>query len=259
MVNLMKTKNVLFIVEGTNDEPHFIKQLLSKCYPSYNYKIYSYEANLHMLASRLEKDYEDFEDDELDILLFLKSYEESNKEIFNLKYTDVFMIFDFEPQHPDKHFDTIQKMTRYFNQSDERGKLFINYPMMQSYKHLKSLPDQSFLSSKLLENDFYHYKQIVSNESFNNDVSNYDYTTFMSLTYHHLVKLIFIQKNEIVVPTLSDYDAIDYAKIFDIQYENLKEGFIWILNTCILILIDYKPSSFFEQIQKHTTSFLLPF
>ena len=96
MVNLMKTKNVLFIVEGTNDEPHFIKQLLSKCYPSYNYKIYS-------------------------------------------------------------------------------------------------------------------------------------------------------------------YDAIDYAKIFDIQYENLQKGFIWILNTCILILIDYKPSSFFEQIQKHTTSFLLPF
>ena len=91
----MKTKNVLFIVEGTNDEPHFIKQLLSKCYLLYNYKIYSYEANLHMLVSRLEKDYADFEDDELDILLFLKSYEESNKEIFNLKYTDVFMIFDF--------------------------------------------------------------------------------------------------------------------------------------------------------------------
>lgn len=75
----MKTKNVLFIVEGTNDEPHFIKQLLSKCYPSYNYKIYSYEANLHMLASRLEKDYE-----------------------------------DFEPQHPYQHFDTIQKHTTSF-------------------------------------------------------------------------------------------------------------------------------------------------
>lgn len=78
----MKTKNVLFIVEGTNDEPHFIKQLLSKCYPSYNYKIYSYE--------------------------------ESNKEIFNLKYTDVFMIFDFEPQHSDQRFDTIQKHTTSF-------------------------------------------------------------------------------------------------------------------------------------------------
>lgn len=62
----------------------------------------------------LKKDYADFENDELDILLFLKSYEESNKEIFDLKYTDVFMIFDFEPQHPDQHFNTIQKHTTSF-------------------------------------------------------------------------------------------------------------------------------------------------
>ena len=81
MVSLMKTKNILFIVEGKNDEPQFIEQLLSKCYPASNFKIYSYEANLHMLASRLENDYLDFEEDELDILLFLKSYETKYKEI----------------------------------------------------------------------------------------------------------------------------------------------------------------------------------
>lgn len=168
------------------------------------------------------------------------------------------MIFDFEPQHPDQHFDTIQKMIRYFNQSDERGKLFINYPMMQSYRHLKLLPDQSFLTSILLQKDFRHYKQIVSNESFNNDVSSYNYPTFMSLAYHHLLKLISIQKRELAVPSLSDYEKIDYAKIFDIQYANLQEGFIWILNTCIIILIDYQPSFFFDKVQKHQTSFMLP-
>ncbi len=93
----MKTKNILFIVEGKNDEPRFINQLLSKYYPASNFKIYSYEANLHVLASRLEKDYYNFEEDELDILLFLKSYETKQKEIFDLKYTDVFLIFDLEP------------------------------------------------------------------------------------------------------------------------------------------------------------------
>lgn len=50
----MKTKNILFIVEGKNDEPRCIEQLLSKCYPVSNFKLYSYEANLHMLASRLK-------------------------------------------------------------------------------------------------------------------------------------------------------------------------------------------------------------
>ena len=60
MVSLMKTKNILLIVEGKNDEPRCIEQLLSKCYPVSNFKLYSYEANLHMLASRLKNDYFDF-------------------------------------------------------------------------------------------------------------------------------------------------------------------------------------------------------
>ncbi len=254
----MKAKNILFIVEGKNDEPRFIEQLFSKCYPTSNFKIYSYEANIHMLASHLEKDYPDFIEDELDILLFLKSYENENNEILNFKYTDIFLIFDFEPQHPDLHFETIQKMIRYFNQSDERGKLFINYPMMQSYRHLKSLPDYEFFNAKLNSFDFNRYKEIVSNESFNNDISTYDYTTFTSLAFHHLAKALFVQNNVLVSPTLLDYENIDYVKIFDIQHNNFKSNYIGIINTCILILIDYKPINFFNQIMRHDTTFKLP-
>lgn len=150
-------------------------------------------------------------------------------------------------------------MIRYFNQSDERGKLFINYPMMQSYRHLKALPDNAFWQTRLYKQDFKHYKEIVSNESFNNDISTYDYTTFVSLAFHHLTKLLFIQNKENRAPTMDDYDHLNYAKIFDFQYENLKNNFIWIVNTCILILIDYKPKNFFDQITKHETSFKLPY
>lgn len=254
----MKTKNILFIVEGINDEPRFIKKLFKKCHSSFKHRIYSYEANIHVLASRLEKDYPDFEDDELDILLFLKEYEKRNKEIFDLKYTDIFFIFDFEPQHPDLHFDTIRKMIRYFNQSDERGKLFINYPMMQSYRHLQTLPNKDFLTSKLNKNDFNHYKEIVSHKSFNNDVSTYDYVIFVSLAYHHLVKALYIQNHILTTPTLSNFNELNYEKIFDIQCESLQQNYILIVNTCLLILIDYKPIDFFNQIERHKTKFLLP-
>lgn len=254
----MKAKNILFIVEGKNDEPRFIKQLFLKCFPKTNFNIYSYEANLHMLASRLEKDYANFEEDELDILLFIKSYETKHKDIFNLKYTDIFLIFDFEPQHPDLHLDTIRKMMNYFNQSDERGKLFINYPMMQSYRHLKTLPYIEFLNSKLSKNNFNHYKEIVTNDSFNNDISTYDYTIFVSLAFHHLIKLLFIQDGNLSLPTIDDYYRLDYVAIFDNQCKNLENNFIWIVNTCILILVDYKPSVFFDQVIKHATAFKLP-
>lgn len=254
----MKTKNILFIVEGTNDEPRFVKQLFTKCFPSTKYNIYSYEANLHMLANRLEKDYPDFEEDEIDLLLFLKSYEKEQNEIFDLKYTDIFLIFDFEPQHPNLHFDTIRKMIHYFNQSDDRGKLFINYPMMQSYRHLTTLPSDNFMKSSLYKNEFNNYKEIVSNNSFNNDVCTYDYTIFTSLAFHHLTKLLFIQNEVLSTPSIFNYERLNYLKIFDIQVNNLESDFIWIVNTSIMIMVDYKPTTFFNQITTHKTKFLLP-
>ena len=76
---------------------------------------------------------------------------------------------------------------------------------------------------------------------------------------NHLTKLLSIQNKENRAPTIDDYDHLNYAEIFDIQYENLKNNFIWIVNTCILILIDYKPKNFFDQITKHETSFKLPY
>ena len=88
--------------------------------------------------------------------------------------------------------------------------------------------------------------------SFNTDTINtHNYFTSFSK--------FFIQNKENRAPTMDDYDHLNYAKIFDIQYENLKNNFIWIVNTCILILIDYKPKNFFDQITKHETSFKLPY
>ena len=53
------------------------------------------------LAKRLEDDYPNFDEDEADICLVLRSYESSNtkRAILSEKYTDVFLIFDFGPQH----------------------------------------------------------------------------------------------------------------------------------------------------------------
>ena len=61
--------------------------------------------------------------------------------------------------------------------------------------------------------------------------------------FHHLTKLLFIQSKKLSIPTIEDYDQLNYAKIFDIQYENLQNDYIWIVNTCIVILIDYNEKS----------------
>ena len=126
-------KRILVIVEGEADEVKFLRSLFQNCYKKADYKVYSYKTNIHVLAQELYNNYPDFDEDETDIKLVLASLEtnaDKKKKLLE-KYTDVFMIFDFDPQHDHPHFDTVRRMLKYFDDSTAQGKLFINYPMMQ--------------------------------------------------------------------------------------------------------------------------------
>jgi hypothetical protein len=60
-------------------------------------------------------------------------------------------------------------MLKYFNDSTNQGKLFINYPMMESYKHFNKLPDDGFKERIIKAGEIKDYKEIVDkNSSFRN-------------------------------------------------------------------------------------------
>lgn len=61
----MAEQNILFICEGLEDEPGFIKKLMSVSYPSLKYRVYSYKTTIHTLASKLDHDYPDFNSGEV--------------------------------------------------------------------------------------------------------------------------------------------------------------------------------------------------
>lgn len=247
----MSSRNLLFVVEGENDEPAFLRRLFLTCYPSQSYQTYTYRTNLHVLAAHLERDYPNFDREEIDIRLILRSYEKSDdrKKVLSLNYTDIFLIFDFEPQHDHPHFDTIRRMLALFNDSTMQGKLFINYPMMQAYKHFAILPDPNFYDTKVTEKSFKQYKRLVGSCSGYKDINLYTYPIFMSLAAHHLKKANYILHGTYILPDLQQYLTWSYTDIFDKQRTSMEqEGWIYVLNTCIFVLADYKPSSFFRQL-----------
>lgn len=256
----MPDHKFLFIVEGDADEPRFIKQLFSKCYSSVDFKTYTYRTNLHNLAKVIDEEYPDFEDDEIDIKLVLKSQEDSEakRKILEEKYTDVFLIFDFEPQQDVPRFPVIRRMLEYFNDSTNHGKLFINYPMMQSFKHFSKLPDPSFASLKVTIDECRTYKRLVGSLSNYTDVTKYTYPIFMSLVVHHLRKANLILTGEYTVPTKDEYLQWNYMKIFDRQIEEKDRNYaVFVLNTCIFILVDYRPASFFMQLTDRKQQFFV--
>lgn len=253
-------KKVLFIVEGYNDEPDLIKKLYEECFSGENdsYDFYVFDTNIHQLAPQLIIDGKI--DEDLDLLLVLKSFESDpdKRAILSQKYSDIYMIFDFDPQQRDADLSLIYTLLAYFTDSTEMGKLFINYPMMQSYKHLVSLPDVTFLGRTVDHAEILHYKELVDAQALPElkQVRNYTYETFVSLTVHHLRQAYSINNPSENDLTVDGYFDMDYSELFSKQLDMwIKMGCCYVLNTVLFILIDYKPRDFFQQITRHKESF----
>lgn len=256
----MPNNKVLFIVEGDSDEVKFLKNMLEKCFAQQNFQIYSYKTNIHVLAQVLYNDYPDFEDDEIDIKLVLRSSEQNEykREILSQEYRDVFLIFDFDPQHDTPHFDTVRRMLSFFSDSTDRGKLFINYPMMQSFKHFCVLPDDTFAYRKVNREQISHYKELVGNESQFTDITKYSYITFVSLAVHHLRKANYLLTGQYTLPDLDTYFSWSSLSLYDLQYAMLVDsGEVYVLNTSMFMLMDFAPNTFLHQVTTSQDKFYI--
>lgn len=252
--------NILFITEGINDEPNFIKTMFNICYKDKKYEIYSYETTIHTLVSKILKNGKF--DEDLDIRLTLKEDEtdEEKRKILSKKYKDIFLVFDFEPQHDNTKFNEVKKLLKIFNDSSGVGKLYINYPMMQSYKHLKAMPDEKFKTRRvsLQELKEHKYKGKVSSESSYNVLSKYNYPILMSIVIHHMKKINYILNNTYKIPELEEFYDFDLLKLYNIQLKMLKnKNEIYVVNTFILNIIEHKPKILLEQIKSHKEKFFV--
>lgn len=244
-------KKVLLIVEGDADEVKFLRSLFKNCYKKTDYKIYPYRTNIHVLAQELFDNYNDFDinTEDTDIKLVLASLEkdEQKKKLLLDKYSDVFMIFDFEPQHDHPHFDTVKRMLKFYTDSTDQGKLFINYPMMQSYKHFSVLPSPTFATLEVELNNVKRYKEIVGKESKFTDLDKYNYVIYFSIAVHQLKKANKIVNNKYEIFNINEYLKFDFSKIYDCEINLLNtRKVISVINTCVFVLIDFAPKKFFD-------------
>lgn len=247
---------ILFIVEGQNDEVNYINRLFQVTNRSQKYTIIPYKTNLHTLA-RYIFDGEEI-DDTLDIRQVLKEHEkdpEAKKEL-SVDFSDIILVFDFEPHHDHPCFDLIRKMITYFDNSTGNGKLYINYPMMQSYRHFAKLPDDSFRELAVTKMEASKYKELVDSVSKFKNITHHSYPLFVSLAYHHLKKLNYILNGRYLLPEIAFVNQWRQEKLFDNQIDHMNENNkVYVINTFSLFVIEYNPTDFYNQIKKHPTKF----
>lgn len=246
----MSKRNLLFITEGEIDEPKFIEKFLKKCMSGVEYSIYSYSTTIHTLAKLIFNKNEEIDED-LDIKKVLKE-EETNlvkREILEKDYTDIVFVFDFEPHCDSPEFKKVGKMIQHFNDSANMGKLYINYPMMQSYKHLKAMPDSDFRNRRIETIDVSNYKKIVDRESEYKNLKNYNFPLCMKIIGHHLMKANYIVTRKYELMNKEEFINLDYLKIYNIECEhNEKEQWVDVLNTFLFFLIEFNPTNMLEKV-----------
>lgn len=145
----------LLIVEGSHEKED-VFGLISRCFPEMNIhmdNVWIYGTNIYMLYGDIKAEYgdrwaESEEDVDLPFVISKKKHPDDLR--YKHDFVNIIMIFDYERHDPNFSEEKILKMQRYFSDAADMGKLYINYPMLESYLYLQSLPDISYTEKKIL-------------------------------------------------------------------------------------------------------------
>lgn len=169
---IRKRSQTLLIVEG-NHEKNELFWLIFKCFPEIGIdmdNVWIYGTNIYQLYEDIVKEYGvDWAEEEQDIdLPFVISKKQTPN---NLRYkddfTNIILVFDYERHDPYFSERKIVQMQNIFSDATDMGKLYINYPMIESYQHFKAIPDCDFAERKIPVSlqPGSRYKELVGRET----------------------------------------------------------------------------------------------
>lgn len=137
----------LFIVEG-NHEKKKLMGLLLKIYPEIDIEwedIIIYTTNIYQLYELIKKKYNDnWYDTDVDLPFIVGEKLRLDETLHKEDFMNILLIFDYERHDPSFSEEKIRNLQSYFRESTDVGKLYINYPMVESYQHLFSIPDDTY-------------------------------------------------------------------------------------------------------------------
>lgn len=276
---------ILFIFEGGVREPALYKTM-KYLFLSDSIKddiIVSYCSNIYSLYKKM-KELDAFDDDidSADIVQVLKeqlanSPNPQDDELSKIENSDsiseVYLFFDYDLKQKDdknklsveEQNSQINELLEYFDNETEHGKLFIDYPMVESIRYFKKkLPDEDYVTyvtdmfigkgfKKEAGETFYKNFDFISfNLNKNNDLKipltmgkTFDFDKINLVKTNWLyIKELNVKKANYICSGNNEFpdakDEISQQKIFDGQVKKyLPDGNIAILNSFPLFLYEY--------------------
>ena len=235
--------NILFIVEGAKDEPRYIDQFIQYhkevMEQNGNYVspiiVQSYGTLIYDLYKKISSHPEEDEFETIPVLLDILKSKSINYDLEDYEnFSDIFLFFDLDAHYYCKRrdrndilYDNMEVLLSFFNESTEKGKLLISYPMFEA---LKCFNDDFINESNVLCHLFDIYEvekkgsrttfkkkyKCISSDSYKN--SDYSKEKIEKLVQYFILCSLYLVENAT--------DISNSETIFIKQYEkliNLKE------------------------------------
>lgn len=240
---------ILFICEGEKTEKKFCDLIIDRYFiDKKKPKEYvAFGANIYSLYDEMSKDRD------LDIIELVREKAKLKKDKATYEklsmggFDEVYLIFDFDFHAPQYSFQKLLEMAEFFDNETENGKLYINYPMMESFKHFKSIPDIDFNKYKVSKDECLKYKKIVGDVSCIKHFNDITLSKLSIIIKQVLDKYSFISKKKLdnYETYLKEFSQINLLKL---QNKSLwEDGKIFVLNTSVLWGLDYFGKDKFEE------------
>lgn len=159
---------ILFVFEGEEREPYLFRTLERLYFPRDNNRIVcSFGNNLYDLYKELEK-----YGDDGDIVSIMKERFTSVKDNplveveCSSDFSEIYLFFDYDFHH--KHLSVeeinsqVMEMLSLFKDETDRGKLYINYPMIESIRYTKELPDKNYYTYSVTRDECREFKALAA-------------------------------------------------------------------------------------------------
>ncbi len=274
-------EKILFIVEGKKLEPIFIRRMTIAY--AVDYELFSVQTNIHILYERLKSD-----DGYTDVIPVLKEIlqerihtlesngKKNHKDLtkanldlrtLDQKFSSIYLIFDSELHHRGKNekdvgeilkrnCNNLEEMAAFFNNETEKGKLYINYPMMESYRDCDDFFDPDYknrhVSLDILfgRTEFKGYKDLVGKRKLArvhlDKITKEQFDLLISTNVFKLNKMYTDCWNKTTYDRFRE-QSLQNA-IVKSQYKIISStSSVAVLNTCLFFLIDYYGEDFYNE------------
>ena len=256
--------NALLVVEGDVDEPELFKKVSAAF--GLNVNFYTLGTNIYRLYQELKA-----LDFQADIRKVLADIHPDQKEVLNRKYAYTYLIFDLDPHHGYKDPDgktrsdlkeqilgnmlKAAEMVGFFTDETDPtiGKLYINYPMFESFRDCDRPFDSSFRHATVGFQEIPDYKKLVSTRQMSRKhVQKLAKKDLSEMIRMHTFKAHLLMDGKWSACSYAYYQTFCSShRILEKQTELAEmNDLISVLNTSLFLVLDYfgNRDGFFDRI-----------